>query len=753
MVSATQPSDLIPPAITVEDPTDAPVKRIDPGELRTFGQKLYQLFQQYVSDRRIAELRWLRNQRQYLGIYDPDIEKEFSVNRSRAYPRLTRVKCISVLSRLMNLMFPGNERNWAITGDPSPNMKIADVQKAIQEAQKADQDQGITPDLSLEYVMDAVKALSNKRAKELEELIDDQLQELGGHQSYDYIALNRKVIQSGVLYGMGVLRGPFVRQGKATVWKVDPQTGQPTPKVKTVYKPMFEFLPVWDFYPDLSAKTFEEMDGYFTRVVMSRHQVRDLAMREDFLSEVIKKYLRDHPMGNYRPQPFETELRAMGVRVNVNEMKTETSKYEVICWHGPVSGLFLQMGGVDVPSDKLQDDMDAEIWMLDGNVIKCILNPWKELGVEVKTLHTFLFDEDDTSPVGFGLPNAIRDSQMAVSAATRMLLDNASVVCGPNLEVNTDLLRPDQDISSTSAYKIWYRTGEGIDAQWPAVRNLTIDSHLPDLQEIINMFMKFADAETFVGPATGGDMSQAPSEPMRTAAGASMLRGDAALPFKDIVRAFDQFTQSVIDSCVRFNQKFNPDQTEETDYNVIARGATSLIAKEIRGMQIDNLVLTIKPEEMVHVDERKLVEARFKSRDLEDLLVTKDEAGRRMQAQNQQAAQQAQQAQEMAEAQVRKILSDAFKNITQAQKNSALADAASVDAALKLLEQGLTNGNATGAPGEPGADQTPPSGTGQPGGTGGPAGPGLPPPGNQGSTGGMPPGESSDSSGGGQGLQ
>src|SRR5208282_337434 len=129
---------------------------------------------------------------------------------------------------------------------------------------------------------------------------------------------------------------------------------------------------------------------------------------------------------------------------------------------------------------------------------KCCLDPWATLGVEVKTLHHFLFDEDDTSPVGFGLPNAIRDSQMAIAAATRMLLDNASVVCGPNLELNTDLLRGDQDLTSTSAYKIWYRTGTGPDAQFPAVRNLSIDSHLPELQQIVEMFIKFADMETFV---------------------------------------------------------------------------------------------------------------------------------------------------------------------------------------------------------------------------------------------------------------
>jgi hypothetical protein len=502
--------------------------------------------------------------------------------------------------------------------------------------------------------------------------------------------------------------------------------------------PTFEFRKIWDFYPDMSAKTFAEMDGYFTREVMSRAQVRKLAARDDFMGDQIKEYLKNHQMGNYRPQQFETELRAMGVKVNVNEMKTETSKYEVVVWHGQTSGAFMLMAGVDVKDDKLADDLDAEIWMIDANVIKASLNPWKELGVDVKTLHTFLFDEDDTSPVGFGLPNAIRDSQMAISASTRMLLDNASMVCGPQLEVNTDLLRADQDLASTSAYKIWYREGTGADAQFPAVRNLEVDAHLTDLQGIISMFMKFADTETFVGPATGGDMENMNSEPMRTAAGASMLRGDAALPFKDIVRSFDSFTQSVLDSLVQFNRKFNPDQAPEGDYNVIARGATSLIAKEVRGMQIDQLVSTLTPAEALHVDDRKLVEARFAVRDMLDMLVSKEVADRRKTQQDAQTAQTAQQQQQQIEAEIRKLLSEAFKNIAQAQKNSAAADADAVDTVLQIMERGPVA--ALGGIGGPEADQGAP-GPGPGGDVQPPADPG------DGTGGGMPPASAGENQG------
>lgn len=698
-------AELTPPRdVPVAAPETAPVRVIKAEDLRALGDKLAPLFTQYVSDRRIAEIRWMRNLRQYLGQYDPEIEKDLSPNRSRAYPRITRVKCISVLSRIMNLMFPGNERNWTLEASPSPDLNPQDVLAVLKSVMARKQQAGDQSPMTDDDVEAAALELAQKRAEKLMLQIDDQLQELGGEQSLDHVTLNRKVVASGIMYGLGVLRGPFVTETQTVKWGIDTSSGMPVPRPRTQYKPMFEFLPVWDFYPDMSSKTLRAMDGYFIRLVMTRHQVRKLADRQDFFGDVIKQYLRTGgQQGNYKPQSFEAELRTMGVKIHVNEQKAETSKYEIIVWNGPVSGQYLQMAGIDVPDDKLADDLEAEVWMIDGNVIKADLNPWRKLGTDVQTIHTFLFDEDDTSPVGNGLPNVMRDSQMSICASARMLLDNAGVVCGPNLELNTELLRLDQDLTSVYAYKVWYREGVGLDAQQPAVRNIQIDSHIDELLKTIDLFMKFADMETFVGPATGGDMEKGPSEPMRTAAGASMLRGDAALPFKDIIRNFDVFTQSVINSLVWFNRKFNPRPEIEGDFNVIARGATSLIAKEVRGMQLDQLAATLTPEEKLHVDERKMVEARFAVRDMSGMLVGKAEAERRAAQQAEASAKATQQQDEMLAAEVRKTLAEAFKNISQGQKNAAGAEATQVKSTLDILEKGLTSepeaGNTGGAGG------------------------------------------------------
>lgn len=694
-------------AVTVGSPDKAPAPQIDPDKLLILANKQSQLFDQYKSDRKLAELKWLQNLRQYLGIYDPEIESKLGKDRSRAYPRITRIKVISTLARVMNLMFPSDDRNWKLEASPSADMAPDDVMAALEEASKRYQEQGIQPPLDDEFLQHATQELAGKRAKKLMKIIDDQLQEIGGDQTADYIGLNRKVIMSATLFGLGLLRGPHVREAKSVKWVFDPTTGQPIPQQVTIYKPQFEFLPVWDFYPDMSAKTLQSMDGYFIRLVMTRAQVRKLMDRPDFLASQIKTYLSRNSKGNYKPQEFETTLRTMGVRELVNELR-DGSKYEVIVWHGNISGKELAEVGVEVPEDKLVDDIDAEIWMIENTVIKASMNPWRELETDVKLIHSFVFDEDDTSPLGNGLPNVMRDSQMSICAATRMLLDNASVICGPNLELNLRLLVPGQDVTSTDAYKMWYRDDDDpATANAQAVRNIQIDAHLDELLKVIELFMKFVDMETFIGPATGGDMERAPSEPMRTAAGASMLRGDAALPFKDIIRSFDSFTQSVIYSLVQFNKVFNVNNVEAGDFNVVARGATSLIAKEVRGMQLDMLAASMTPEDRVEIDNRKFVEARLASRDLTDVLCSPEEARRKQMSSGQQQSQMFEMQLETMRAEIKNILAQAFKNVSQGQKNEAAADAQAVQAAIQVLEKSIqgddtgTEEQAAGAKGAP----------------------------------------------------
>lgn len=666
----------------------APQLPVDPDAVRRLGYTLMADFEQYERDRRLAELKWMRNLRQYLGIYDPEIELLLDANQSRAYPRLTRVKCVSMLSRIMNLIFPSTGKNWSLEPTPVPNLSESDLNAVIQQVTQAKQ--AVGEPVTSRDIEKGVSDFAKERAGNLETEIEDQLLELGGSKMLDWPALCREVLKSGIKYGIGVLKGPMTVSQTQRQW-MQGVNGWEAVTVDTL-RPMFESISIWDYYPDMSARYLHQMDGQFQRYIMNRRQVEDLCNREDFDAEAIKKYLLDHPKGNYRRRTFESELKTLGVQLNVNDQ--DGRKYEIIVWDGMLSTDYMRKVGAELPENYDSASCDAVVWMLDSVVIKKDISPWVKLGEEerISSYHHFVFEDDESSLVGSGLPSVMRDSQMNLSAATRMLYDNASVVCGPITEVNTDLLLPNQDSNTISAYKVFLRDNQNGPAEAPAVREIKFDSHIQELSKVIDQCMSFADMETFVNPATGGDMQRGPSEPFRSAAGASMLRGDAALPFKDVVRNFDTFTQSVITALVRFNKHFNPKPEIQGEYQVVTSGATSLIAKEVRGIALDNYVQTLQPEERLYLNWYWLSKERAAVRDINirAAMVDEYEAKQREDAKAKADAAQKQRMDELLQAEVRNTLADAAKAITQSDKNTVAAQTAQYNAVLGGLEHGLT---------------------------------------------------------------
>ena len=58
--------------------------------LQAFGARLFNLYGIHKTDRKAAEEQWLRNLRQFRGIYDPQILSMIPSDRSKAYPKMTR---------------------------------------------------------------------------------------------------------------------------------------------------------------------------------------------------------------------------------------------------------------------------------------------------------------------------------------------------------------------------------------------------------------------------------------------------------------------------------------------------------------------------------------------------------------------------------------------------------------------------------------------------------------------------------------
>ena len=87
-------------------------KTFNKEQLSALGTYLKGVRDQYVRDRGLLEDQWMKNLRQYLGIYDPSISKYIPEERSHVYPRDTRVKIKGGVAKMMEMMFPSQDKNW-----------------------------------------------------------------------------------------------------------------------------------------------------------------------------------------------------------------------------------------------------------------------------------------------------------------------------------------------------------------------------------------------------------------------------------------------------------------------------------------------------------------------------------------------------------------------------------------------------------------------------------------------------------------
>jgi hypothetical protein len=202
-----------------------------------------------------------------------------------------------------------------------------------------------------------------------------------------------------------------------------------------------------------------------------------------------------------------------------------------------------------------------------------------------------------------------------------------------------------------------------------------------------------------------GDVSGGGSEALRTTGNVSMIMGAASLPIRDTVRNFDAFTISVISSLVKWNMKFAPDPDRDGDSNVIARGSTSLIAKEVLANALNQLRASVTPAEAPNINDRKLLIERMKATDLpiDSVLETEDVAAKKAEAQQQQTQQQQELANQEVMAKTRQMLADSQKQIAQATQIIQSIPLDKFKAVAEALQNDQANSARAGAPASTGA--------------------------------------------------
>jgi hypothetical protein len=631
-----------------------------------FGFRLRNQFTVNEAYRRPKELEWLESLRQIKGLYDPDVKIE--AGNSRVYPKITRSKRTIVLSRLHAMLFPDDDKNWEIDVTPEPRVSKETVKEIATGLIQKDPQTGAVTIPNVQDLNLAIKKYCKERSISMSSVIDDQLTEM------DYPEETKKVLRSGLDYGTGVMKGPLITKRTKRLWHPTPDGLDYEEKVDSEDVPQLNFVRIWDWYPDASVTELAQMEGSFERHIMTKHDLRQLMKRDDFYSDMIAVYLTDHPSGNYVAKNWEVDLQVIEIEAGSGKGSSRPSastpvgdddanrstnrqtgkKYEALEYWGYIDGSDLQCCGIDIPDVELE--YAANIWLLGDRPIKAAL-----YDKALDQYKVFYYEKDETSLWGEGLARIMRHSQLSISGGARMLLDNAACTSGPQVEVNLDLMVPGTDVNSFYPRKIWFREGRGVEAQYAAIRDIQFDSHIDDLLKIIEAFKNFADEETclptwMIGQMVNNETAQATSGRMST----------ITISIKDVVKNFDTFTEHIIRDLYAWNMEFNPRTDIKGDYNIKARGVSSLVMKEIRMQALTQLKTTLTPEDMIYIDHRELLDQYLKAHDVKLTLRTEEEADKIRQAQSESI--QSQLAIEFQKSEISKNKAQSMSLLTKAKK-------------------------------------------------------------------------------------
>jgi hypothetical protein len=550
------------------------------------------------------EERWMKAYRNYRGLYGPDVQFTSS-EKSRVFVKVTKTKTLAAYGQIIDVLFGNNK--FPLTVNPSilpdgvaesvhinidPNADAAGATLRDTFGDSPPKPYLLGPDTELRPgetmqelrdrlgpVATKVDPISDKiiegdgttpttvtfhpamiAAKKMEKKIHDQLNESGASKHLRSMAFEM------ALLGTGVMKGPFALDKEYPNWD---EGGEYDPLIKTV--PSTNHVSVWNFYPDPEATSMDDAEYVIERHKMSRNQLRGLKSRPFFMDDAIEDAI---DMGSdYVRKHWETKME------DDDSVSPETERWEVLEFWGFVDSEILEENGIKIPRE-LRDmpELNANIWTVNGKVIRCVLNPFKPARIPY---YAVPYEHNPYSFFGVGIAENMDDTQTLMNGFMRMAVDNAVLSGNLLIEMDETNLVPGQDMSVYPG-KVFRRQGGApgqsiFGTKFPNVaqENMQLFDKARVLADESTGFPSFAHGQTGVSGVG------------RTASGISMLMSAANGSIRTVVKNVDDYLLAPIGRAFfAFNMQFDFDPDIRGDLEVRANGTESLMANEVRSQRL-----------------------------------------------------------------------------------------------------------------------------------------------------------------------
>lgn len=587
-----------------------------------------------VKARSGVEERWIQGLLQYHGKYKIEAAAYEGIHgaytaqpkdgqhgqRSKVFMNLTGPKTDSFAARLLDMLFPTDDRNWDIQPTPVPTL-TARAERAAEEAaamseeanraiEAGEAEMQANPQMAAQKIDAGLRmgALANEfaaaarqvRSREEEakrrndamrQVMDDQLTECM------YSAEARDVIMDGCKSGTGVMKGPIRNMRLRRRWveaaATDPNTGAPVKRYVSEEvadpKPAFNRVSYWAFFPDPDAASVQDSADFYERHLMNDKQMRRLAKVPGFDKDAIRKLLQRGAQTTV-PSYFQ-DLRS----INDIDVDAKVKRFVVWEWYGSLSiedvrDLCACLGMADMAAD-YQDvdpltDIPVCMWFCDGEVLK--FGDYHMDSAE-PLYSTFCPKPDEASIWGYGIPYIINHPQRSYNAGWRMMIDNMGLSSMPQFIVDPLKLQPENGVWELAPGKVWLAV-EGADMRdgREPLRVVHIDGHQAEAANLIKMSADGIDqVADFPLIAQGGEGPHT----TKTYGGLSILSNNANVVLRRVVKSWDDnITVPNLSRLYDWNMQFNEREDIKGDFEVLARGSSVLLIREV---QSQNLMVAV----------------------------------------------------------------------------------------------------------------------------------------------------------------
>jgi hypothetical protein len=558
-----------------------------------------------AEDARYAdEERWLRAYRNYRGLYSSEVQFT-DTEKSRVFVKVTKTKTLAAYGQIVDVLFGNNRFPLSVNPSVLPDGVAESVHINVDPnaAQAGQSLNAVTSDAPAQpYLLDGTKgqlqpgetlidlqrrlgpeqnklqAVSDKivegdgttpstvtfhpamvAAKKMEKKIHDQLQESGANTHLRSMAFEM------ALLGTGVMKGPFAVDKEYPNWN---EEGEYEPLIKTV--PECSHVSVWDFYPDPEAKSMQDAEYVVERHKMSRTQLRALKQRPYFMDDAVDMAVAKGP--DYVQKSWEMVMED-------DDTQPTSERWEVLEFWGYVDVELLEEQGVNIPKDlKELDEVNCNVWICNGEVIRFVLNPFKPTRIPY---YATPYEHNPYSFFGVGIAENMDDTQTLMNGFMRMAIDNAALSGNLIIEVDETNLVPGQDLSVYPG-KVFRRQGGApgqaiFGTKFPNVaqENMQLFDKARVLADESTGFPSFAHGQTGVSGVG------------RTASGISMLMSAANGSIRTVVKNVDDYLIRPLGKAFfSFNMQFDFDESLRGDLEVNASGTESLMANEVRSQRL-----------------------------------------------------------------------------------------------------------------------------------------------------------------------